>query len=99
MRKQPTPAERRLWYAIRKRSVRFKRQFVIGPYIVDLYCPAANLVIEVDGSFHDYRSAYDARRTLYLNGCGLRVIRFQNSRVFSDLWGVVSDIDQLTGQT
>ena len=53
LRREMTPHERKLWYLfLRKYPVRFHRQYVVGSYIADFYCPAAMLVIEIDGSQH-----------------------------------------------
>ena len=55
MRKALTPPEARLWNALRRRAVgglKFRRQHPIGPFIVDFFCPSAQLIVEVDGSLH-----------------------------------------------
>ncbi len=64
-RKNPTKSEHRLWQALRKNpySYKFRRQHPIGHFIVDVYYPAARLVIEVDGTIHDTRQEYDQERT------------------------------------
>jgi very-short-patch-repair endonuclease len=72
--------ELRVWIRLRGRKLdgwKFRRQHPIGPYYVDFYCPAAKLVIEIDGPSHDDEwSAYDARRQAWLEAEGLKVIRF-----------------------
>lgn len=81
LRKNMTPWERKLWFMfLRNYPVRFQRQKVIGTYIADFYCHKAGLVIELDGSQHydEEQAKYDAKRTEYLKGCGLTVIRFSN---------------------
>ena len=62
-------------------GVRAHRQSIIRGYIVDFYIPAWGLVIELDGSFHDNRKAYDDTRTSVMESLGLRVIRFKNEEV------------------
>jgi hypothetical protein len=62
---------------------KWRRQAPIGPFIVDFYCPAARLVVELDGSQHLDQVAYDARRTAYLERGGLTVIRFGSENI----WG------------
>ena len=53
LRKNMTPQERHLWYDfLSTYPVRFRRQRTVGPYIVDFYCAAASLVVEIDGSQH-----------------------------------------------
>ena len=91
LRRSMTEAERRLWFAfLRDFQPRFRRQEVIGPYIVDFYCSKAQLVLELDGSQHcepEQRRA-DAARTAYLERLGLRVIRFSDLDVMRNLPGV-----------
>ena len=81
LRKSMTREERHLWYDfLRGYSPRFVRQKVVGRYILDFYCDAAGLAIELDGSQH-YEAAgqlHDAQRTEYLEGFGIRVLRFSN---------------------
>ena len=83
-RKQPTAAEAALWDLLRGRrslDLKFRRQHAIGPYIVDFYCAAAQLVIEVDGPIHDQQREDDADRTALLEANGLRVLRYKNEEV------------------
>ena len=72
--------------------MKFRRQQGIGPYILDFYCPERKLCVELDGSSHDYRYDYDEQRTAYLNGQGIRVVRFTNEQVFSCMNSVVAEI-------
>ena len=98
LRKNMTKQEAHLWYDfLSKQSVRFYRQKQFGPYIVDFYCSKANLVIEIDGSQHYYKEGreYDAERTKYLEGLGLRVIRFTNHDVDSNFNGVCMVINSM----
>ncbi|MCR5041404.1 MAG: DUF559 domain-containing protein [Clostridia bacterium] len=84
LRKQATPQENHLWYDyLSDYPVRFQRQKTIGGYIVDFYCHAAKLVIEVDGIQHtsDEAKAYDSKRTRFLEGLGLSVLRFSNDEI------------------
>jgi very-short-patch-repair endonuclease len=85
MRKAPTDAERALWLRLRHRQMaglKFRRQVPIGPFIADFFCRDASLVIELDGSQHaEACAAYDRRRTIWLEECGLRVLRFWNRDV------------------
>jgi 5-methyltetrahydrofolate--homocysteine methyltransferase len=86
LRDNPTPAEVALWKLLRKKQVggfRFRFQHKIGPFIADFYCPAASLVIEVDGPIHQQRKEYDANRTAWLESIGLKVIRFSNEEVLT----------------
>jgi very-short-patch-repair endonuclease len=94
-----TPAEIRLWQALKHRQVddlKFRRQHSIGPFIVDFYCPSAKLVVELDGAAHDSEIAWqrDEGRTAYLESLGLGVLRFENRDVMENLEGVLSEIRQ-----
>ncbi|MGH2414375.1 MAG: endonuclease domain-containing protein [Microcystaceae cyanobacterium] len=94
MRKNPTPAERKLWEFLRAFPLKMWRQKPIEHFIVDFYCPKLKLVIEVDGDSHftPDSMAYDAARTNVLEGYGLRVIRFTNDEVLDDFEGVCERI-------
>ena len=91
LRKHMTPEERHLWYDfLRGYPVRILRQRPIGPYIVDFYCAAAKLVIELDGSQHYEPEGQerDAERTAFLEQYGLKVIRISNRDVNRNFNGV-----------
>lgn len=93
LRQNMTKAEVILWMHLRRRALdgaRFRRQHPIGPYIADFTCPAAKLIVEVDGATHSTPEelAYDARRTKYLEGEGWIVIRVSNSDIYNNIDGV-----------
>ena len=95
LRKEMTPQERKLWYQFLKRlSVTVNRQKVIGYYIVDFHCHCAKTVIELDGSqhFEDGGLEYDKKRDAYLQGLGLKVLRYSNKDVNENFGGVCEDI-------
>ena len=96
LRRNMTKEERRLWYEyLRNYPYQFRRQVAFGNYILDFYCAAAKLAVELDGSQH-YSEAglrYDENRTAYLNGIGIRVIRFSNTDIMRNLAGVCETID------
>ena len=95
LRRQDTSAEADLWSALRScrlDGMKWKRQVPFGPYILDFLCRDARLVVEVDGGQHADQIAYDARRTAYLERCGLRVLRFWNSDVLTNRDGVCLSI-------
>ena len=96
LRKNMTKEERRLWYEyLRNYPHRFRRQVTVGNYILDFYCAAAKLAIELDGSQHyePAKQISDERRTAYLNSIGVHVLRFSNSDVLNNLRGVCQQID------
>ena len=94
LRKRQTSAEDALWQQLRggRLGPRFKRQVPIGPYVVDFFCFAAKLVVEVDGAQHDVEAEYDARRTAELEAQGLAVIRVRNQDVRERLDHVLDQI-------
>ena len=95
LRNHMTYAETVLWNALKNRGVsgyKFRRQQGLGSYILDFYCPELHLCVELDGSSHDYKSDYDEQRTLFLNGQGIRVVRYKNGQILTCLDGVLNDI-------
>jgi very-short-patch-repair endonuclease len=98
MRREPTEPETRLWLALRAKrfeAVKFRRQKVIGPYIVDFAARDPMLVIEVDGDTHAGRERQNAERTHYLEQQGYRVIRFSNQDVMTNLEGVLTHLSNV----
>ena len=97
LRKNMTDAERRLWSKIRRKQLKqyqFYRQKNLGEYIVDFYCPAAKLIVEIDGGQHysnQYR-AKDKARDKFLNNLGFRVLRFSNNDALKNIEEVVDTI-------
>jgi very-short-patch-repair endonuclease len=73
-------------------GIHFRRQQVIAGFIVDFYCHAASLVIEVDGGIHAQQVESDRERERILVERGLRVLRFQNEQILNDLAGVLAHI-------
>ncbi len=94
LRKELTPAERKLWRILRanRLGVKFQKQVVLAPYIADFVAKSERLVIEIDGDTHGDREAYDAARTAALGRHGYRVIRFTNADVMTNLDEVVKAI-------
>jgi very-short-patch-repair endonuclease len=91
-----TLPEGMLWQILRQRPdrLKFRRQHPIGRCIVDFYCPAAGLVIEVDGQSHSMgeHPPRGIRRDDWLRSQGLRVLRFSATEVMRDLQSVVTAI-------
>jgi len=95
LRKNLTDAEKRLWYNLRDRQLggwKFRRQHVIGPFIVDFVCLEKKLVIELDGGQHAEMEAQDQKRTDYLIRKGFRVMRFWNNEVLQETEAVLETI-------
>jgi len=87
VRKQQTPAEPRLWGALRRgvRGAHFRRQQVVEGFIVDFYCHQAALIVEIDGSVPGAQRDADAYRDAVLQGWGFTVLRFSNDDVMERL--------------
>lgn len=99
LRTNMTDAEEQLWFHLRRKQIQgkqFYRQKPLFNYIVDFYCPAANLVIELDGSQH-YESMnleQDKVRDQFLSGFGFTVLRFDNRQVLTELNAVLAVIEE-----
>jgi very-short-patch-repair endonuclease len=88
MRHTPVATEKMFWSLRRNRrldGIKFKRQVLIGPYIVDFNCADAGVVVELDGPAHDARAGYDAARDAWLRGQGYEVLRFTNEAFAADI--------------
>ena len=99
LRKNMTDSELKLWSRIRRRQIfglQFYRQRPIGNYIVDFYCPRAQLVLEVDGLQHMQELAVrkDNYRDSYLKQQGIKVLKFDNLQVLKQLDAVVEKVCQ-----
>lgn len=72
----------------------FRRQAPIGPYVVDFFCPAKRLIVELDGGHHnqDEVAEHDSERQRWLENEGYRVLRFWNSEIAGDLTAVLERI-------
>ena len=84
LRRSMTPQERKLWYCFLKNyPVKIYKQKIIGPFIVDFYCHAAKLVIELDGPVHHNgaASARDDERTALLTSWGLKILHIENVEI------------------
>jgi very-short-patch-repair endonuclease len=91
-----TAAERRLWIALRRNGLdgfHFRRQQVIGGYIVDFYCNTAKLAIEVDGGVHQDQGKYDELRDGVLERKGVHVVRISNEAMY-DVEAVIEYIKE-----
>ncbi|NNM76066.1 endonuclease domain-containing protein [Sphingomonas sp. ID1715] len=96
MRRNPTEPEKRFWRHVSNSQLggfKFRRQQVIGSFIVDFFCPSRGLIVEIDGDTHD--QPYDARRDAFMLKQEFRTARFTNLDVMQNIAGVL----QLTSDT
>jgi very-short-patch-repair endonuclease len=103
LRQQMTDAERLLWSRLRAKQIwgiQFNRQKPVGPYVVDFYAAAAQLVIEVDGSQHleGEDAKRDAIRDIFLQEQGVMVLRFDNRQVLTETAAVLEEIFRVCQQ-
>ena len=98
LRSRSTTAEKRLWNAIRRRSVEgclFVRQKPLLSYIADFYCSELLLVVEIDGASHDHKRELDINRTLELEEYRITVIRYSNEQIMNDLPRVIIHLSKV----
>lgn len=94
LRKNCTETEKILWSQLKQRKIgaKFIRQYSIGNWVVDFYCPEYKLVIELDGGIHKGLLKADKYRNELLEGMGLRVLRFKNEEVLNNINEVLEKI-------
>ena len=97
LRHNQTDVEKMLWARLRNKQCaefKFYRQYSVGPYILDFYCPQLRLAIELDGGQHadDEQKAYDQNRTFYLKEQDIRELRFWNNEITKNINGVMEKI-------
>jgi len=96
-----TKQEGILWHTyLKKASYHFYRQYRVGDYILDFYCPKKHLAIELDGGQHyeDRAIAYDRERTEFLTERGISVLRFTNDDIDRSLYAVIDRIRKKIGE-
>jgi very-short-patch-repair endonuclease len=96
LRNNSTQEEIILWNHLKgkKTGKSFRRQFSIGPYIADFYCPKLKLIIELDGRYHEGRKEYDQERDAFLLGKEYHVLRFPNAAIHANLQEVLNIIER-----
>jgi len=99
-RRELSLPEKLLWVRLRGSGVRFRRQHPLGPYVLDFYCAAARLAIEVDGVAHDFgdRPGKDQARTEWLNSQGVEVLRILAKDVLADPDAIADALLRLTAK-
>ena len=101
LRRNQTEAEKALWDRLRAgrfHGMKIFRQYSIGPYILDFYCPDLRVAIELDGGQHNQSEIrdYDKARSDYLKAHGVEVLRFWNHEVLTNREGVLKKIEEVT---
>jgi very-short-patch-repair endonuclease len=102
LRRNMTPEEKIIWQHLRSNrlnGLHFRRQQIIDGFIVDFYCHAAELVVEVDGEIHDQQIEYDLERDKVISSRGLRLLRVKNEDVRNNLDEVLRWIRQACEKT
>lgn len=102
LRQDQTECEKIIWSNLRNRrfnNLKFYRQYSVGRYVLDFYCPAARLAVEIDGGQHNNvsQTIKDTQRTKYLFRREITVVRFWNNEVRDNLQGVLEKLDQVVG--
>ena len=97
LRKNSTESEKKLWQYLRNRQfegLKFYRQYWIGNYNADFYCPSIKLVIELDGSQHFTPEGleYDKKRENFMKSLEIKTLRFNNNDVLTNIEGVLEEI-------
>jgi len=103
LRLNQTEAEKIIWSKLRNKqfnNLKFYRQYSVGWYILDFYCPAVKLAIEIDGGQHNETAEQvkDTQRNKYLEQQGIKVVRFWNNEVAENCEGVLIRINQILGE-
>ena len=97
LRNHATASEALLWLRLKNRQVadlKFRRQYGVGPYVIDFYCPELRLEIELDGEVHNSHEAevYDQMRTRFLNENKIKILRYRNEVVYQNMETIIEDI-------
>ncbi|KKT40685.1 MAG: hypothetical protein UW28_C0020G0007 [Parcubacteria group bacterium GW2011_GWA2_44_13] len=90
LRNNMTRPELLLWTKLKNKQMdgyRFRRQFSIGRYVADFYCPELKLVIEIDGPNHNTKEniEYDRERDLFMHSLDINIIRISNSQILDNI--------------
>lgn len=99
LRQNSTKAENILWSRLRAKrffDIKFRRQYSVGGFVVDFYCPKLKLAIEIDGDSHigDEAEEYDRARQKYIESAGIRFLRFTNNNIYYNLESVLNSISE-----
>jgi len=94
LRNRPTMTESILWKYIRRSQLgyKFNRQYSVGGYVLDFYCPDKRVAVEIDGGIHKTRIEYDRYRDRWLKGADIKVLRVLDSDILKDISSVIEKI-------
>ncbi len=100
LRSDSPTAETTIWTSLRRKNIagyKFRRQYSVGPYVIDFYCPALKLAVEIDGDSHFIGDAVegDKRRQAFIESFGIHFMRFTNQDVYDNLDGVLEAITRV----
>jgi very-short-patch-repair endonuclease len=100
LRKNSTEAEVMVWAKLRGNQAlgyKFRRQYSVGAYVIDYYCPALKLAVEIDGDSHSGAEAManDEHRQASIESLGIRFLRFRNEDIYENLEGVLKAIAEV----
>ncbi|MCX6713266.1 MAG: endonuclease domain-containing protein [Candidatus Vogelbacteria bacterium] len=104
LRNSMPTAEVILWSKLKNRQVKgykFRRQYGVGKFVIDFFCPTANLAIELDGESHfesQQAEDHDQTRQKFIESCGIRFLRFINNDIYRNLDGVLKTIWETLNQ-
>lgn len=101
LRNIPTTTEQTLWKYLKNKQIadcKFRRQYSVGPFVIDFYCPELSLAIEVDGPSHSYNKKtidYDNRRQKHIESLDIRFLRITNDDIIDNLVDVLDEINKV----
>ena len=103
LRKNMPEAEVILWSKLRRKqlcNIKFRRQYSVGPYVLDFYAPQIKLAIELDGDSHFTTEAknHDRERDEYIEGFGIKILRILNPEIYENLDNVLEYIGRVIGE-
>jgi very-short-patch-repair endonuclease len=100
LRKRQTPQEIKMWARLRNRQLcglKFRRQYMIGPYIVDFVCVEKKFIIEIDGWQHkeEFSGEKEKQRSIFLQTQGYHIVRFWNNEIDGNIDGVFFKLEEI----
>ena len=101
LRRNLSKAEILLWLQLKNKKVnghKFRRQYSVGRYVIDFYCPGLKLAVEIDGGYHlaDDAREYDEIRQKNIESYGIKFLRFSDKEVIKNIPGVIRSIQEFS---